>query len=190
LRLEKHAILDEVQHVPALFAAIKPIVDANRNAVRFILTRDLSHIGSLDALPKLLMLAASQTARLANLSEMASQFELSRPTIRSYLTLIERRFLVEFLPPWFSNRIKRRIKSPKLHFGDTGSKPIQVSEWPRSSTHPAPPNKKGLKDRPFLFGGEGEIRTHVPELPDHPISSRRRCDHFGTSPVNLSIAAV
>ena len=31
-------------------------------------------------------------------------------------------------------------------------------------------------------GGEGGIRTHVPELPDHPISSRRRYDHFGTSP--------
>jgi len=28
--------------------------------------------------------------------------------------------MVEFLPPWFSNRIKRLIKSPKLHFGDTG----------------------------------------------------------------------
>jgi hypothetical protein len=28
-----------------------------------------------------------------------------------------------------------------------------------ASTHPAPPNKKGLKDRPFLFGGEGGIRT-------------------------------
>src|SRR5580692_4048234 len=26
-----------------------------------------------------------------------------------------------------------------------------------SSTNPAPPNKKGLKNRPFLFGGEGEI---------------------------------
>ncbi len=34
-------------------------------------------------------------------------------------------------------------------------------------------------------GGEGGIRTHVPELPDHPISSRRRYDHFGTSPINL-----
>ena len=54
-----------------------------------------------------------------------------------------------------------------------------------SSTHSAPPIKKGLKNRPFFIGGEGGIRTHVPELPDHPISSRRRCDHFGTSPVNL-----
>ena len=33
-----------------------------------------------------------------------------------------------------------------------------------------------------INGGEGEIRTHVPELPDHPISSRRRYDRFGTSP--------
>jgi hypothetical protein len=43
------------------------------------------------------------------------------------------------------------------------------------------PEKKGPKGS----GGEGGIRTHVPELPDHPISSRRRYDHFGTSPVNL-----
>src|SRR5580704_14362804 len=33
-----------------------------------------------------------------------------------------------------------------------------------------------------LSGGEGGIRTHVPVLPDHPISSRRRYDRFGTSP--------
>jgi hypothetical protein len=40
-----------------------------------------------------------------------------------------------------------------------------------------------------IGGGEGGIRTHVPELPDHPISSRRRYDHFGTSPVNLKRCA-
>jgi hypothetical protein len=27
----------------------------------------------------------------------------------------------------------------------------------------------------------------VPELPDHPISSRRRYDHFGTSPAEQSV---
>ena len=215
-RLERRAILDEVQRVPELFAALKPTVDANRASVRLILTgssnvllvprlsdslagrieilrlyplaqielerapaaflnalfsdrqifppgrtlgkeiaerivrggypvvqkrtakrrddwhanyietlvqrdvHELAHIAHLDALPKLLTLAASQTARLANLSELASAFELSRPTIRNYLTLMERLFLVEFLPPWFSNRAKRLIKTPKLHFGDTG----------------------------------------------------------------------
>src|SRR6267143_594110 len=97
--------------------------DWNANYIETLVQRDvheLAHIAHLDALPKLLTLAASQTARLANLSELASAFELSRPTIRSYLTLIERLFLVEFLPPWFSNRVKRLVKAPKLHFGDTG----------------------------------------------------------------------
>ena len=39
-----------------------------------------------------------------------------------------------------------------------------------------------------MSGGEGGIRTHVPELPDHPISSRRRYDHFGTSPLTQKLA--
>ena len=34
----------------------------------------------------------------------------------------------------------------------------------------------------LVFGGEGGIRTHVPGLPDHLISSQRRYGHFGTSP--------
>jgi hypothetical protein len=38
-------------------------------------------------------------------------------------------------------------------------------------------------------GGEGGIRTHVPGLTDHPISSRRRYDHFGTSPVLDALAS-
>jgi hypothetical protein len=42
----------------------------------------------------------------------------------------------------------------------------------------------------FLIGGEGGIRTHVPELPDHPISSRRRYDHFGTSPLTYGSIAL
>ena len=82
--------------------------------------RDLARIHSLDALPRLLQLAASQTAHLMNVAEMASPFQLSRPTIRDYVTLLERVFLLEHLPPWHSNRMSRLVKSPKLHMGDTG----------------------------------------------------------------------
>lgn len=45
---------------------------------------------------------------------------MSRPTIRDYVTLLERVFLLEELPPWHSNRLSRLIKTPKLHMGDTG----------------------------------------------------------------------
>ncbi|OIQ90419.1 hypothetical protein GALL_277040 [mine drainage metagenome] len=82
--------------------------------------RELARISSLDALPRLLQLAAGQTARLLNISELAAPFQLSRPTIRDYVTLLERIFLIELLPPWHSNRLSRLVKTPKLHLGDTG----------------------------------------------------------------------
>ncbi len=82
--------------------------------------RDLARISALDALPRLLTLAAGQTACLVNISDLAAPFQMSRPTIREYVTLLSRIFLLDELPPWHSNRMKRLIKTPKLHLGDTG----------------------------------------------------------------------
>jgi hypothetical protein len=82
--------------------------------------RDISRIGSLRSIPKLLKLAASQTARLINVSDLAAPFQVSRPTIRDYVTLLERIFLVDELQPWHSNRLKRLVKTPKLHLADSG----------------------------------------------------------------------
>ena len=71
-------------------------------------------------MPRLLALAASQSARLLNITDLAGPFHVSRPTIRDYVTLLERVFLLEELPPWHSNRLSRLIKTPKLHLCDTG----------------------------------------------------------------------
>jgi len=82
--------------------------------------RDLARIRALEATERLLVLAAGQTARLVNVSELAAPFQLSRPTIRDYLTLLERVFMLEEVPPWHGSRMSRLVKSPKLHLGDTG----------------------------------------------------------------------
>lgn len=82
--------------------------------------RDMARIRMLDVLPRLLSAAASQTARLFNLTELASHFQLSRPTIGDYVVLLERLFLLKRLPPWHSNRLRRLVKTPKLHVGDSG----------------------------------------------------------------------
>ncbi|MHB8252969.1 MAG: ATP-binding protein [Acidiferrobacter sp.] len=82
--------------------------------------RDMAHIGALDVLPRLLTLAAGQTAHLLNVASLAAPFSVSRPTIRDYVTLLARVFLLEELPPWHNNRLSRLIKTPKLHLGDTG----------------------------------------------------------------------
>lgn len=82
--------------------------------------RDLSRIHSLDALPKLLALAAGQTAQLVNVADLSAPFHLTRQTIHEYVTLLERVFLLERLPSWHTNRMSRLVKRPKLHMGDTG----------------------------------------------------------------------
>lgn len=82
--------------------------------------RDLARIRSLDTLPRLLAAAASHTARLLNVSELAGPFHLTRQTIHDHVALLERLFLLERLPPWHSNRLSRLVKTPKLHMGDTG----------------------------------------------------------------------
>lgn len=61
--------------------------------------RELARISALDALSRLLQLAAGQTARLINVSNLAAPFQLSRLTIRDYVSLLERIFLLEQLPP-------------------------------------------------------------------------------------------
>lgn len=94
-----------------------------RDYIETMVQRDVSslaRISSLHVIPRLLTFAAGQTARLLNVCDLASPFQLSRPTIRDYMTLLERVFLLEALPPWHSNRLSRLIKTPKLHLGDTG----------------------------------------------------------------------
>ena len=95
----------------------------HRDYIEALVQRDvqeLARVGSLEALPRLLTVAAAQTARLFNLAELGSPFGLSRPTIKDYIVLLERVFLIERLQPWHSNRLSRLVKTPKLHFVDSG----------------------------------------------------------------------
>ena len=81
---------------------------------------DIAKIASLETLPQLIKLAAAHTAQLLSVNGLASSFQLNRLTIKSYLTLLEKLFLLERLPAWHSNYTKRLVKTPKLHLCDTG----------------------------------------------------------------------
>ena len=81
---------------------------------------DLSKARSIDILPRLLALSATQTSQLVNFTNLASAFQVSRTTICDYVALLEQMFFLERLPPWYSSRLRRFIKTPKLHLCDTG----------------------------------------------------------------------
>lgn len=82
--------------------------------------RDLASIEGLKTLPNLLGLVATRTAGLVNYSELASAIAVSQPTVKRYVVLLERLFLICELRAWSKNLGVRLAKAPKLHVGDTG----------------------------------------------------------------------
>ncbi len=82
--------------------------------------RDLFTIESPSGLERLLRAGAAQTAGLLNVNELSRNLGIARPTILRYLAALEATFVLHRLPPYFTNPSKQLVKTPKLHFLDTG----------------------------------------------------------------------
>lgn len=82
--------------------------------------RELANISGLTELPRLLQVLAARAGGLINFADLARDVQMNQVTLKRYFTLLSSLFIVFTTPPWFTNRIKRLMKSPKLYFGDTG----------------------------------------------------------------------
>jgi uncharacterized protein len=82
--------------------------------------RDIANIDQLDRLPRLLNVLAEHAGQLVNHASFGAPLNLSRVTAQKYVSILERLFLIDTLPPWSSNRLSRLIKTPKLNFLDSG----------------------------------------------------------------------
>jgi predicted AAA+ superfamily ATPase len=82
--------------------------------------RDISHIESLTAMPRLLSLLATRAASLLNFAEISRSSGLTQTTTKRYMALLQMLFLIHLLPAWSGNPSKRLVKSPKLNLCDSG----------------------------------------------------------------------
>ncbi|MBB3657616.1 hypothetical protein FHX15_002858 [Rhizobium sp. BK650] len=82
--------------------------------------RDIANIDQLDRLPRLLEVLAEHAGQLVNHSSFGAALGLSSITAQKYVAIVERLFLIRTLVPWSNNRLSRLVKTPKLHFLDTG----------------------------------------------------------------------
>jgi hypothetical protein len=82
--------------------------------------KDLARIRSLDIEPRLLALASALTAQLLNVTTLANTLGVTRSTVDEHLTLLENIFVLDRIPAWHTNRVKRIARTPKLHVGDSG----------------------------------------------------------------------
>jgi uncharacterized protein len=82
--------------------------------------RDIAEIEKLDQVPRLLRVLAQHSGQLTNFTQLGGQIGLDDKTTRKYTAILEQLFLVRRIEPWFRNRLTRLIKTPKLHFLDSG----------------------------------------------------------------------
>jgi predicted AAA+ superfamily ATPase len=82
--------------------------------------RDIAEIEKLDRMPRLVQILAQHSGQLTNFTQMGGQIGFDDKTTRKYVGILEQLFLVRRLEPWFRNQLKRLVKTPKLHFLDSG----------------------------------------------------------------------
>lgn len=82
--------------------------------------RDISHLEYIRQIPKLLRVLAAYSAQLVNYSSVGAPLGIGHVTTQRYADVLANLYLVRTLQPWYTNELKRLIKTPKLHFLDSG----------------------------------------------------------------------
>jgi hypothetical protein len=82
--------------------------------------RQILNVGDLISFQTFLRLAASRSAQLVALSALGADAGVTHNTAKAWLSVLETSFLVFRLPAFHANLGKRLVKTPKLHFVDTG----------------------------------------------------------------------
>ena len=82
--------------------------------------RALANVGSLRDFERFLRACALRSANLLNKADLARDVGVAPSTANQWLSMLEASGQVVLLEPWFSNRTKSIVKSPKLYIADTG----------------------------------------------------------------------
>jgi predicted AAA+ superfamily ATPase len=82
--------------------------------------RAFSNVGSLRDFERFLRACALRSANLLNKADLARDVGISPSTANQWLSMLEASGQAVLLEPWFSNRTKSIVKSPKLYLTDTG----------------------------------------------------------------------
>jgi predicted AAA+ superfamily ATPase len=82
--------------------------------------RAISDIRDLATFRRFLSMVASRCGQMLNKTDLAAPLGVSVPTISQWLSILETTAQILVVPPFYENFGKRLVKSPKLHFVDSG----------------------------------------------------------------------
>ena len=89
------------------------------------ITKDIANIenvqvDTLSHLAKLLKVLAGQVSSLVNYTSIAKSIGITDKTVAKYVKILEALYIIKLVPSYSNNILKQVIKSPKVHFIDSG----------------------------------------------------------------------
>ncbi len=82
--------------------------------------RSLANVGSLRDFERFLRACALRSANLLNKADLARDVGIAPSTANHWLSTLEASGQIVLLEPWFSNKTKSIVKTPKLYLADSG----------------------------------------------------------------------
>lgn len=126
---KKNDIVDVFEHIwrggmpDALSADGEQRQEYFNSYIETYLMRDVAEEGGITdsvRFRKFLNACAALTAEQVNYKTLAETAEISQPTAKVWLRILQGSGIVYLLPPFANNELKRLTKTPKLYFCDTG----------------------------------------------------------------------
>ena len=107
---------------PELYDIERDWLDFYSSYVSTYLERDINELIASDSITfmKFLTAAAARTGEILNYANIADDVGVSQPTIKKWLSILERTGIIYLLQPYSANALNRAIRTPKLYFRDTG----------------------------------------------------------------------
>ena len=93
----------------------------------------LEQVGKLDEFRTFVTFMAANTAQELKYDAISKAVGVSAPTIKEWVTILERSGIIYILRPYYPTISKRLVKTPKCYFIDTGLA-AYLTSWPNAET--------------------------------------------------------
>lgn len=107
---------------PELYDVDREWQDFYSSYVDTYLERDINELIAEDSITflKFLTAVAARTGEMLNYANIAGDVGVSEPTVKKWISILERTGIVYLLQPYSASALSRAIKTPKIYFRDTG----------------------------------------------------------------------
>lgn len=130
--------------------------------VNTFLERDLPQFAGIThrTMRRLLPMLANSNGQTVNYSKIGTSLEVSHNTIRNYIDVLDKMYMVNRLDAWHGKSSKRLVKSPKIYISDPGMTCalLQLSNFDAAYGHPV---WASLWESVVLM----HLKTHFTSLP-------------------------